>query len=184
MSEYEYRPQEQGELNYIASMPWQEVKQSWKNDEDSESFRREYTEHGHNTWESWRKIIFDTLHLEELEWEKYEIPNPTLSVPRFHGGPFVPWQKLYYGDKYLPTFKEIVEGEGTDVSTRDKFASIIASEKPIQLIGLEKDNEIYIIEGMHRSTSIALAASRNQEINTTVHLMLATTDLQEFEMID
>lgn len=184
MSEIEYRPQEPKDLKYLRDMSWDEVKQSWKNDEDSHSFKREYAEHGHDTWESWRKVIFDTLHLPDLAWSQYEIPDPEITVPQFHGGPFKPWQELYYGDKEMPTFKEIVEVEESDVSTRGKFSDIISSTKPIQLIGLQKGEEIYIIEGMHRSTSIALAASRGQKLSTSVSLLLAKTDLQEFEMIN
>ena len=184
MSEFEYHPQELANLKYLRDMSWDEVKQSWKDDEDSHSFKREYTEHGHDTWESWRAVIFDTLHLTDLTWSQYEISEPENTVPQFHGGPFTPWKKLYYGDKQMPTFKEIVEIENSDVSTRDKFSSIISSTTPIQLIGLQKDDEIYIIEGMHRSTSIALAASRGQKLHTKVSILLAKTNLHEFEMID
>jgi hypothetical protein len=184
MHEYERRSKDPPELTFVETTSWQDVKQSWKDDEDSKSFKREYAEHGHESWESWRKVIFDTLHLDELDWVKYEVADPTLTIPKFHGGPFVPWHNLYYGNKYLPTFEEIVANEGTDVPSRDKFASIIESDKPIQLIGLQKDNEIYIVEGMHRSTSIALAASRNQDINVPVYLLLAQTNLQQFDMID
>ena len=183
MSEKESRFESPQGLDFIRSTTWDEVKQVWKNDEDTDAFRREYAEQGYDSWESWRQIVIEPLHLDRLDWELYDVQNPTETIPRFRGGPFKPWKELYYGDTSAPTFSDIVTTEGTDVLTRDKFTSIIAADKPMWLIGLLRDNGVYIIEGMHRSTSIALAALQGKQINVPVKLFLATTDLTEFEMI-
>lgn len=184
MSEKESRIESLLGLDFIRSATWDEVRRVWKNDEDTDIFRREYVEQGYDSWESWRKIVIEPLHLERLDWTLYDIARPTETVPQFRGGPFKPWQELYYGDKTAPTFSDIVTTEGTDVMTRDKFAAIIATEKPMWLIGLRRENDIYIIEGMHRSTAIALAALRSQMINTSVQMFLAETDLAEFKLIE
>lgn len=170
-------------IELIRYSDWPEVKGIWQEDEDSDAFRREYAEQGYDTWESWRKIIIDPLHLDKLDWKVYDVKNPLTVVPGFRGGPFVPWKNMYYGDKTLPTFADIVATKDTDVATRNKFAEIIAMQKPICLIGLQQGNDIYIIEGMHRSTSLALAAYRGLEISVSVKLFLAESDLPEFPMI-
>jgi hypothetical protein len=183
MSEYEPQPNIPTGLTFVSDVSWDEVMQSWKNDEDTDTFRREYTEQGYDTWESWRRVIIDPLHLDRLTWALYEVDDPLASIPNFRGGPFKPWEDMYYGGKKAPTFAEIVDTEGTDVNTRDKFTEINASNGPIKLIGLLKGTSVYIIEGMHRSTALALAAARGQSVSRPVYLLLARTDLAEFETI-
>lgn len=170
-------------FTFLRHLTWEDVQLSWKNDEDTSSFRREYREQGHDTWESWRSIIINPLHLDKLSWSLYDIEDPLTSIPTFRGGPFKPWEDLYYGGKKTPTFAEIVSTKGTDVTTRDKFLKILASSQPMQLIGLAKARDIFIVEGMHRCTALALAAMQGQMVDVSVRLVLAESDLSEFETI-
>lgn len=171
------------ELSLVGPVAWDEVKAIWQNDEDTDAFRREYQEQGYESWEAWRRGIIEPLHLNDLNWAKYEIPAPLETVPKFKGGPFKPWQDRYYGGIESPTFAEVVKVQGTDVQSRSKFAEIIASDNPIQLIGLVLNGEIHIIEGMHRSTAIALAADRGEAFAASVHIILAQSDLPKLEII-
>lgn len=170
-------------IELVRASSWGEVRQVWQDDEDTDTFRREYKEQGFETWDAWRRVIIEPLHLERLQWRLYSVKHPELTVPCFRGGPYVPWKELYYGDKELPNFADIVALQDTDVHTRDKFREIIGASKPIRLIGLRQSNDIFIVEGMHRSTSLALAASRGQSIEVPVQLYLADSDLDAFPMI-
>lgn len=171
-------------LTFDRDLSWEEVRNIWKGDEDTDIFRREYTEEGHSSWESWRDLIIQPLHLDQLDWAQYTVAEPLKTVPQFRGGPFKPWQDRYYGGKKNPTFAEIVGFEHSDIMTRDKFADILSSEEPIRLIGLLLGNEVYIIDGMHRSVAIALAARQEQAFDRQVTLMLAPSDLPKLETIE
>lgn len=170
-------------LEVVGPITWDEVKAIWKQGEDTDSFRREYAEEGYESWEAWRGVIIQPLHLDRLDWTLYDIKEPLETIPTFRGGPFKPWEDRYYGGITTPTFAEIVATEETDVSTRDKFAEIIESSEATKLIGLLMEGEVYIIEGMHRATSIALAASRDQKFQAHVQLLLAQSDLPQLDTI-
>jgi hypothetical protein len=170
-------------LEYASESSWEEVKAMWKANEDTDDFRREYKEQGYESWELWREKIIAPLHLDNLTWRRFSIANPSVTVPKFRGGPFKPWEELYYGGKETPTFAEIVETKGTDVTYRDKFNEIIYASKSTILIGLELADDVYIVEGMHRSTSIALAVKRGYIWRSPVEIFLATSDQMHLDTI-
>lgn len=170
-------------LEYIEPLMWSDVLRSWKHDEDTEIFRREYVDHGYASWEEWRQEIIQPLHLDQLNWERYRIPAPTSVVPLLRGGPFGMWRSAYYGGQDSPTFADIVANPDNDVATRDKFRDILDSSQPIRLIGLLQGGDVHIVEGMHRSIAIAYAAQTGASISVPVDLYLAESDLDRFEII-
>lgn len=175
-------PEMQNQVRFVRPEVWQEIADVWRQNEESNA-ASVYTQLAPPDWLEWRNKIIVPLHLERLDWGLCTIPNPTVTIPYFHGGPFAPWEKRYYGGKQTPTFKEIIAVAGTHIETRDKFTEILASAAPIHLIGLIKDGEIYIVEGMHRCVAIALAASQQRHIQSEARISLAVSDLSYFPTI-
>lgn len=101
----------------------------------------------------------------------------------FRGGPFINWINRYYSGKELPTFAEIVEQPDSDIPDRDKFKEILEHCSTMQLIGIVKDKDIFIIEGMHRCAAVALAAARKQTLDIDVRISLADTSLSQLPTI-
>ena len=171
------------ELGHSRPQPWVEILQAWQEDEERPNSRSVYMQNVGQDWLGWRNAIILPLHLDKLEWNLYTITDPAKTIPHFRGGPFTPWQELYYGDKETPTFEEIVTNSASDVQSRDKFRDILSSPEPLNLIGIIKDDDVYIVEGMHRCVAIALAACRNQPVNNEVRISLAVSNLLELPKI-
>ncbi len=173
----------QAQLQNPRPQSWDDIVKAWQKDEEKPNSKSVFMQSVQQDWLDWRNEIIVPLHLDQLEWTAFTIKEPARTVPRFRGGPFEPWQRLYYGDKQTPTFEEIAANPVTDVQTRDKFVDILSSPEPIILVGIIKDNEVYVVEGMHRCVAIALAASRGQVIANSVQISLAVSDLDVFPTI-
>lgn len=172
------------ELSFIRSQKWSDVLKRWKQTESaSEEFANIHKELGYNSWEDWRGKVIKPLHLSDLNWSLYKINKPVDTVPCFRGGPFISWIERYYPYDGLPTFLKIVSQTDTDIPERSKFSDILNNTTDMHVIGVIKDGDIFIIEGMHRCTAVALAKIRGQELKFDVYMSLAESDLDEFPII-
>ena len=160
-------------LKYIKQISWEEAFLLWAKEESNlPHWVEHYKVRGFNSWEEWRKSSVKDLAPENLKWDLYEIVDPLKTVPNFYGGPFRAWVKRYYGDKKMPTFKELAQNHELQ---KDPNTNEIIKKFPKEstLIGLIKDDKIIIVEGMHRCSALAVAQEKGITIDAKLFIILA-----------
>lgn len=159
-------------LNFIKSITWDEVFSSWeKSEANLPHWIAHYKKRGFDSWKEWRKDSIKNLHPEQLKWELYEITDPLSAIPEFYGGPFRSWKKKYYGDKEILQFKELAKKP--ELQNDIRINEIIKKfPKESTLIGIRKDKNVIIVEGMHRSCALAVAKEKGITINTKLFIVL------------
>ncbi len=161
-------------LHFIKSLPWEEVFSLWRAGEANlPRWIEHYKAGGFSSWDEWRmKDTLQDLHPARLTWNLFSIEDPVATVPHFFGGPFRSWMKKYYEGASDRTFAEIIKYP--ELQNSDVVQRIIKDfPKETYLIGLRTSEGIVIIEGMHRSSALALAALKNIPIDAHVFLALA-----------
>lgn len=160
-------------LKFIKNISWNDAFGSWARDEAHlEHWIEHYKKRGFNSWQEWRKSFVESLHPQELDWGLYEITEPFKSIMNFHGGPFKSWIQKYYGGKVMPNFGELAQNIA--IQNDDNINEIIQKfPKESTLIGIIKDKNIIIIEGMHRCCALAIAYNRDLNIDTKLSIILA-----------
>ena len=143
-------------LTFIRDLTWPEVFEIWRaNEEHLEKWKELYTKRGFETWEAWRKNLIAPMDLESRTWKLFRIEQPAKTVAGFHGGPFRGWTERYYNSVAAPEFRTIIRHP--DIQTVFAFKDFIANfPSPTTVTGVQNDDGIVIIEGMHRCTSVVL----------------------------
>lgn len=160
-------------LKFIKSMTWEEVFESWEEGEaDLEHWIEHYKKRGFHSWKDWRSNSIKDLNLEKMSWKLYEITDPLKNVPLFHGGPFRAWIKNIYQGSETPMFSKIVNNH--EIKSSIEINQILKNfPKNNVLVGLATKEGVVIIDGMHRCCAIALAAQRNQNLETEIFIAIA-----------
>ena len=160
-------------LKYIKPISWEDVFLIWASGEaDLPRWIEHYKSRGFSSWEEWRKNSVKDLNPEKLKWDLYEVIDPLKTVPGFRAGPFRAWMKKYYGDKEMPPFKDLAKN--LELQNLAYVSELIKNfPKESTIIGLVKDKEIIVIEGMHRCSALAVANEKNITMNFKLFLILA-----------
>jgi hypothetical protein len=160
-------------LRLVKSISWDEVFLMWKKQEEELPYWiAHYKERGFNSWQDWRTASFKDLHLELLEWNLYEIPQPLDTVPMFRSGPFMAWIKKYYNGNKTVTFETLAKD--SDIQDRAHINEIVQKfpENSV-FVGLENMNDIVIIEGLHRCCALAVAKMKKVDLKRKVFIACA-----------
>lgn len=160
-------------LTFIRELTWSDVFEIWrKNEEALEKWKEVYTRRGFETWEAWRKNLIAPWNLESRTWKLYRIKDAANVIADFHGGPFRGWTERYYNGVIAPTFREIIRHP--DIRTVHAFKDFISDfPSPTTVTGIQNDDGVVIIEGMHRCTSVVLAESQGAPIEPELYIALA-----------
>lgn len=142
-------------LEFIGSISWPEIFASWKAGEaHQKSWREHWQERGFDSWDEWRKAYASPLKPEMLQWFLYKIKDPIKALPLFYGTPTRAWiEKAYNGEK-TKKFSEIINLP--IIKDNIKVLDIKCDfPKKTMLTGLIYDNNIILVEGMHRGAALA-----------------------------
>lgn len=160
-------------LTYIRDLTWTEVFEIWRgNEEHLTKWEEIYKKRGFETWEAWRKNLIAPMELEQRTWKLYRIEHPGKTIAGFHGGPFRGWTERYYNGAIAPTFDKIIQHP--DIKTVHAFKDFIANfPSPTTVTGVQNDDGIVIIEGMHRSASVVMAEAQGKNLEPEILIALA-----------
>lgn len=166
-------------LKQIKPLSWEEVLNIWReNEEDLEHWKIFWQERGFNSWEEWRSGTVKSLKLNERSWDLYRIKKPVKRVPRFYGGPFKNWREKYYHGEDFAQFSQIIKN--TEIKNHPVINEMKNNfPRNANLIGLKTEKGIVIIEGMHRSCAVTMAADEGKNLKTSAHIALAKYPLKE-----
>jgi hypothetical protein len=164
----------------IKQLSWPDVFDIWRQNEDypGSHWISHWQERGFNSWEEWRMTSIEPLGLKGLSWHLYEVAEPFKSIPLFHGGSFRSWIKRYYQDEECPTLAKLANLP--EIQNHPGLLKLIANfPKETTITGVIINNEAYIVEGMHRSTALALASQQGLKIDTRLYVALAQYHLDK-----
>lgn len=147
-------------LKEICPLTFFEVFEFWmQNEENQEKWQKHAAARGFSSVREWRQRYVKALELDFGTWTLFEILDPLNHVPDFIGGPFNAWVKSsYQGGKGI-SFREILENPKKE---SEEAIVKLANNFPKEtiMIGLVFQDQIVIIEGMHRCSAIALMAKK------------------------
>ncbi len=111
----------------------------------------------------------------ELQWNLYKINEPAKSVPQWKGGMFHAWNKWFYPvlSERPPRLKDLITHPGVH---NHWYIREIANNFPdsTTLTALRlPNNDIVVVEGMHRACAITMLAHDNKSFNKEVLIMIA-----------
>lgn len=130
-----------------------------------------YESKGFKSWEDWRRNTHKNILGKDIDWNLYEIEKPEETVSEFIGGPFISWRKWFYMGNNKPTLKEIVKHPG--IQNHYYILDIAKNlNRDTILSGIIKDENIYIVEGMHRACALALRKQWAQPVKSKVFIAL------------
>jgi hypothetical protein len=160
-------------LHLIKPLSWEEVFSLWR---AGEAHLPRWIEHykadGFTSWDEWREHTLKNLAVQNLQWNLFSIDDPVSVVPHFLGGPFRSWMKKYYEGAHMRPFEGIIKYP--ELQNSEMVQEMIANfPKKTYLVGLRTPQGIVILEGMHRSSALALAALKNIKIDSRIFLALA-----------
>lgn len=160
-------------LRFIKNLAWNDVFNFWR---EGEVYIPRWIEHykteGYKSWDKWRKHTISNLPYKDLDWKLFEVEDPIQTIPEFFGGPFRAWKARYYNGNDTVTFSDLAKNKELQASQIIQ-EMIINFPNKTYLIGLETNNGITIIEGMHRCCALAIAKQNKKPIKTKVFLASA-----------
>ena len=163
------------QFRYIKPLSWDEVFNIWRGNEAANpKWIEHYTSKGFKTWDDWRRATHAALKPEELEWHLCEIIDHLKTVPRFRGGPFKSWKRVYFRElDPPPTFDELFS-KRPEIATNVPVIEVLKNfPKHTTISGVQVKEDIYVVEGMHRSCALTMAAREGKKIETELTLALA-----------
>jgi hypothetical protein len=162
-------------LHYINTISWHDAFKLWSEGEAHlPHWIRHYTERGFDSWEKRRKNSVKDLHPDELTWKLYKIQDKKI-VLDFYGGPFRAWIKKYYGTNTILPFKELAQKAELQQNPAIQEIMTHFPQKSV-LVGLQKGDQIIIIDGMHRCSALAVAQFLGKPVDASLDIVLAEFD--------
>lgn len=157
----------------IADTNWEEVYGIWRDTEThNDAWREFYENRQHKTWEEFRGETIEKLNLPNLQWKFYEIQPQ--DIPHIHCGPYPGWEQLS---------NELGQTEFAHLSKAEFFkdhAKVEAIKKDLPcdttLIAIERDNEIYLLEGHHRCVAVSQLLASGRKPDVKIRIALAVAD--------
>lgn len=159
-------------LKYLRPITWQEIFDEWREGEAwQKSWKKHWQERGFDSWDEWRKAYVKPFQPENLDWFLYKIEKPLKDVPNFFGVPSRSWIEKAYHGKITKRLKEITnEPIVTDNSRVLKLKKDFP--KKTMLTGFLRNNEIILVEGMHRAMTLA-SWDKSKPLNSEITIALA-----------
>jgi hypothetical protein len=163
----------QDSLSFIEPLTWDEVFALWR---AGEAVLPRWIEHyksgGFASWDEWRRNTLRDVQYATLSWKLFRLENPTDTALHFFGGPFRAWIKNYYQGRRARTFEELANDP--KIQNNEIVKEMVADFPAVtHLVGLQADNQVFIIEGMHRCCALAIMALQKMELRSKVLIALA-----------
>jgi len=159
-------------LEFISPISWLEIFATWKAGEaHQKSWQKHWQERGFASWDEWRQAYAAPLKPETLNWFLYKIKDPLKELPNFYGTPTKAWIEKAYGGEQTKKFSEIINFP----IIKDNFKVLDIKEnfpRKTMFTGLIHDNNIVLVEGMHRGAALADWDSQ-KSLNSEITIALA-----------
>ncbi len=167
----------QKHLTKIREVSWEDVFSDWKEREKG-IWDEHFRERGYVSWDAWRSKLVAPIHPERRVWKLYRIEEPEEIIPEMWIGGFKGWRKYLSTGQRCIQFKDLVRSSG--IKENKKVLDLLKNfPKETTIIAVRLGEEMVLLEGMHRGTALALAASEGRRIETK--LTVALTDFDESE---
>ena len=156
-------------LTPIQPLTWEQTFAFWRESEGSNpEWLAVANERGYATWEEWRKAYVAPFKLDQRVWGLYRVDDPIRTVPQFRGGPFQGWVERFYHGCSRIAEELFAQGNGRALSLKDTFP------RQTTVIGVMTNDDVVIVEGMHRCSAIASAAADGTPIQTNLSIALGS----------
>jgi len=148
-------PKQYSSLEFIEPIQWEDIFQTWKAGEAWQaSWKKHWESRGFSSWDEWREAYAAPLHPKSLKWFLYEIKNPLQDLPFFFAVPSRSWIDKAYGGETTKQLKNlldlpIIQDNPKILEIKEKFPP------ETMLTGLLWQDEIILVEGMHRACALA-----------------------------
>ena len=162
------------DFEFLRDVTWADVFAAWRAAEaERPEWIKVYTAHGHASWDEWRTHNVVPLTPDKRSWSLYRVNEPMVAVPDFLAGPHRAWMKRYdYDPEHLLSFAQLAQHDL--IQANDKIQGLLANfPTETMLIGLINNDQVVVIEGMHRCSALARAAHEKLEIKSNVTIALA-----------
>lgn len=171
-------------LKLLQLTTWKKIFQTWKKQEGSNpDWQNVAIQNGWNSWDEWRSNSVSMFDAQNREWHEYEIEQPLDTIPDIFVGPYKSWQK-HFDKSLVKTFKNLAEEKTEWVQTELKNYRIDVFPAKSILIGvfIEELDRMYLIEGHHRASYIALSKLEGKDVQFTQNPTIAVTTMKQSEM--
>lgn len=171
-------------IKLVRKLNWEEVFAFWY---DSEGKRENWIElakkRGFASWAEWRLNVYAIpFECRNADWGLYEISEPAKVVSGFYGGPFRSWVEKYYNGRETIKFEELVKIlEIKEHETIMQMSKDFPIDKVITCL-LVKD-DIFVIEGMHRSCALALLDQEGKDLNKKILFAIGKSELNSLPIV-
>jgi hypothetical protein len=167
----------------IRLLTWEEVFSFWFDNEGTNpDWINTAKERGFNSWSDWRMQAYALpFGCNKADWSLYEVEHPEEIIGDFYGGPFSTWIRKFYEGKREQKFSKLAKN--IKLQESKKIQNIIANF-PVDkiIICLELNKNIYVIEGMHRSTSLAIMKEKGIKAQEKVLFAIGKSNLKELPL--
>jgi len=148
-------------IKLIRQCEWEEVFLAWyENEGKTQHWAELAKERGFTNWADWRiRGYARRFECEKAAWGFYEVSNPSEVVLSWFGGPFRTWIERHYGNEKTKSFSELASRP--DITNHGTVRVMMENYPKNSIItALElSDGQIFVIEGMHRTCSLAVMAT-------------------------
>lgn len=167
-------------LVYIRDTTWTHIFDQWRNLESwQDSWAQHWCHRGFDSWEQWRRSYVKPLAPEKRIWKLYKICDFD-AVGEFYGVPSKGWIDKCYGGKLSQKIADIQENPV--VSENNKISEMVEQFPLVTMLtGVIMENNIYLIDGMHRANALEQIHSSGREIKSEVYIALAQIEIKELK---
>lgn len=168
-------------LKEIKKLTWDDVFQIWQDNEgENPNWDKLAKERGFASWADWRLNAYAIPFLmPEADWNLFEVENPAEFIRNSYGGPFSSWQKKFYnGARYL-SFAELAKLKELQAHLGVQNLMANYPEETIILIVELNDGRRIVLEGMHRSSALAIMAEKGLASPKKLQFAIGKLDLAE-----
>lgn len=160
-------------LSFIEPLTWDEVFALWRAGEAAlPRWIDHYKSGGFASWDEWRRNTLRDVQYATLSWKLFKLENPTDTVLHFFGGPFRAWIKNNYQGSRARSFEELANDP--KIQNNEIVKEMVADFPAVtNLVGLQVEEKVFIIEGMHRCCALAVMAMQKMELRSKVLIALA-----------
>lgn len=172
------------DLKLIKKLSWNEVFFIWQeNEKDNPNWQKLTKERGFASWEDWRLQGYALpFGCDKASWSLYESSDATKVIPYFYGGPFKGWIEKHYGGKKEMTFKKLAKLP--ELANHPAIVRMKADfPQDSIVICLMVQEKIYVIEGMHRSVTLAIMAKEGNDKKVSLRLAIGRLPFKELTKV-
>ncbi|MBU0731360.1 hypothetical protein KKC88_00595, partial [Patescibacteria group bacterium] len=168
-------------MQFIKDIDWSEIYDNWRFGETKDDFWRDYYEReGFSNWEDFRDKYINALRPEEYQWSLFKV-NP-VEIAEFKCGAFEGW---------LDVADEARDRKFCEICKTSHFSGHPKVEEikkqfpsPTQLIGMYKNEEVFLLEGNHRAIAVCQIKKAQLENKEITLALCNLRDDREYPFVD